>query len=119
MKKYNNEIGINFAIINVIPLIATLTNIIFWTGYYFKDFLFLYKIYLGWFIWNYILPNSYTFYDQIFYIIVLIIFNLLFVIFLFNTFVKDKDNIKNIYVTIFIITIISTLFWYLSSGITA
>jgi len=119
MKEIEEKIWIGFIIINLPPLIWTIFHILFWLGYYFKDFLYLLKIYLGWFLGNIFIPNVYTTFDQILYIIILLIVNLILVFIIFKLFVKSENDINKVYIAILIISLLSTIFWYIFAGITA
>ncbi|NVP17727.1 hypothetical protein HUU51_03335 [Candidatus Gracilibacteria bacterium] len=119
MKEIEEKIGIGFIIINIVPLIGVIFHILFGVGYYFKDFLYLFKIYLGGFLGNIFLPNVYTISDQILYIIIFLILNFILVFIIFKLFVKSESDINKAYITILIISLLSTFFGYMFAGVTA
>ncbi|QFR39550.1 hypothetical protein A9Q91_05000 [Candidatus Gracilibacteria bacterium 28_42_T64] len=117
MGKYIKETSINFGLINFIPLLASISTILFEKGYKNHDILFVYKTYLGGLLGNLFLPIPFSIQDTIFYIIILFIFN--FILVFIYTKIMINAKVNNIYMYTLILGILSSIFGFFFLNITA
>lgn len=117
MWKYIKEISIGFGLLNFIPLIISIMTVLFEKWYKIHDILFIYKIYLGGLLWNIILPIPYSIQDEIFYIIILFIFNFI-IVAIYTKFMIDS-KVSNIHMYTLFLWILSSLIWFFFLNITA